>query len=105
MVECLACHEPIPKSSALIRGGLGGDACTEAFYCCPSCGQYTLAIYKDSFFGKDSVSLSGPLSPAQTEPKLAIIARCPDQLNRNCVCEAHRAYFGAWLDDIWRGAG
>lgn len=105
MVECLACHEPIPKSTALIRGGLMGAAYTEAYYCCPACGQYTLAIYHDSFAGNDSISLTGPLTPEQTEPKLAIIARCPNQLDRNCICDAHKQYFGAWLDDIWEGAG
>ncbi len=105
MVQCLACHEPIAKSTAVIRGGLMGHAYTEAYFRCPVCGQYTLAVYRDVGGGQDEVSYNGPIKPEQAEPKLAIIAECPDQLNRNCLCDAHRKFFAAWLDDIWEGAG
>jgi len=105
MVQCLACHEPIAKSSAVIRGGLMGAAYTEAYFHCPSCGNYTIAGYRDAGGGRDEVTYRGPIPAEQAEPKLAIIAQCPDQLNRNCLCDAHRKFFAAWLDDIWEGAG
>jgi hypothetical protein len=105
VVKCQACLEPIPRSTALIRGGVSGAACIEAYFRCPACGEYTLAVYVDSLSGPDTVTLYGPLAAATTEAKLAIIARCPDPLNRSCQCAAHKEYLAAWLDEVWRGAG
>jgi hypothetical protein len=27
-----------------------------------------------------------------------LIKQCPEPWNKKCRCEAHRAYFGGWLD-------
>ena len=105
MVECRACHEPIHKSHMVVHGCLMGPGYTETFYCCPACGQYTLAIYLDASTGTTAVSIHGPLPAAQTEAKLANLARCPNPNNPHCRCEAHREYFGVWLDEVLRSAG
>ena len=35
---------------------------------------------------------------AEGDAKLALIKRCDQPWNKKCRCDAHREYFGGWLD-------
>jgi len=75
-----------------------GDEYTESYYLCPHCGVFTVEVYHDRFLGGDNVSLRGPISKSEGEAKIELIRQCPEPWNKNCRCEAHRSYFGRWLD-------
>ncbi len=98
MITCLTCRRSLPEPHALINGRVMGDDHTEAYYFCPHCDHFVLALYRDSQGGDIGPSLQGPLSHEQAAPKLALIARCKKPTRVRCTCEAHREYFGERLD-------
>jgi hypothetical protein len=84
--------------AASISGSIMGDEYTESFFFCDTCRVYTVEIWRGRFCGEDSVVASGPLSKAEGDAKVELIKRCPEPWNKGCRCEAHREYFGSFLD-------
>ena len=85
---------PVPS----ISGGIMGDEYIESYFFCPHCKVYTVEVYHDRFMGEDSVSTRGPIPKSEGDAKIEIIKRCSKPWNKKCRCEAHREYFGNWLD-------
>ncbi len=81
-----------------ISGGIMGDEYIESYYLCTHCDVYTIEVIHDRFLGEEDVSLRGPVSKSEAEAKIDLIRRCPEPGNKKCRCEAHRSYFGRWLD-------
>jgi len=103
VVKCASCGVDLAADVDRTRKGficasIMGDEHIETYFFCEACGVYTVEDYHDRFMGDDEVSTSGPVSKDKGDRKLAIIARCPDPANKRCRCEAHREYFGSWLD-------
>jgi hypothetical protein len=83
---------------ASISGGIMGDEYIETYYYCDKCGLYTVKIFHDSFMGEESVSIRGPLSKSEGDEKVTLIQKCAEPWDKKCRCEAHKEYFGDWLD-------
>jgi uncharacterized protein YdeI (BOF family) len=83
---------------ASICGSIMGDEDIETYYYCDGCGQYTVEVYHDRFLGEEEVSIRGPLSKAEGDAKVELIKKCPEPWDKKCRCEAHKEYFGGWLD-------
>ena len=98
MIACLTCHRELPEPQSLINGRVMGEDHTEAYYYCPQCDHFILALYLDQIGEESEPSLQGPLSHKEVAPKLAIIARCQKPTRVRCTCDAHREYFGGCLD-------
>ncbi len=75
-----------------------GDEYVESYYFCDDCGVYTVEVYHDRFCGDDEVSLRGPVSRSDGDAKVELIRRCSEPWDKKCRCDAHRSYFGSWLD-------
>lgn len=103
MVRCPRCGRVLEdegkgKVTASISGSVMGDEYTESYFLCDACQVYTVRIWRERFCGEDSVSVSGPLSKAEGDAKVELINRCPEPWNKRCRCDAHREYFGSFLD-------
>lgn len=103
MVTCTRCGRDLDQQQGegfvpSISGGIMGDEYIESYYLCPHCGVYTVEIVHDRFLGEEEVSLRGPVSKSEGDEKIELIRRCPEPWNKKCRCEAHRSYFGRWLD-------
>ena len=83
---------------ASISGGIMGDEYIESYYLCPACGVYTVEVYHDRFSGEDSVNFRGPVPKAEGDAQVALIAQCSEPWSKRCRCEAHRSYWGDFLD-------
>jgi hypothetical protein len=103
MIRCSQCgreFNPQRKEGfvASISGSIMGDEYIETYFFCDPCGVYTVDIYHDRFSGEDETSVRGPLSKSEGDAKVELIKRCSEPWNKKCRCEAHRSYFGGWLD-------
>ncbi len=103
MIHCSQCGRPLvdPGKGALaasISGSIMGDEYTESLLFCQSCQAYTVEIRRERFCGEESVAAGGPLSKAEGDAKVELIKRCPEPWDKRCRCEAHRGYFGPFLD-------
>ena len=83
---------------ASISGSIMGDEYIESYFFCNTCGVYTVEIYHDRFQGEDEISIRGPVSKSEGDEKVKLIQQCPETWDKKCRCEAHRTYFGGWLD-------
>ncbi len=99
-MNCSHCGKEFEKADrvASISGRLMGDECTDSYYWCEACGVYTLRLLREIFAGPDTESTADPLSKQEGDRRLEIIRRCPEPYNERCRCEAHKEYFGGWLD-------
>jgi len=102
-MKCSKCGETLDDGDqgarvASICGGVMGDEYIETYYFCERCQVYTVEVYHDRFSGEDSISIRGPIAREEGEAKIEIIRRCPKPGSKRCRCEAHREYFGNWLD-------
>jgi hypothetical protein len=75
-----------------------GDEETESWFYCPDCTAYTRSRSRDRFHGEEVVRPGEPFPRERAEQWLAIIRRCEEPWDKRCRCEAHREYFGGWLD-------
>ncbi len=103
MIHCSQCGRTLAEQGkgdlvASISGSIMGDEYTESFFFCQVCQVYTFEIWRERFCGEDSFSSSGPISKAAGDEKVALIRRCEEPWNKKCRCEAHREYFGPFLD-------
>ena len=103
VVYCLQCGRNLEKEMqhnpvASITGEIAGDEYTESYYFCSHCKMYTIEIFHERFSGNDTISLKGPVSETEGRKKIDLIKQCPDPWDKHCRCDAHRAYFGKWLD-------
>jgi hypothetical protein len=84
---------PVASISAIVMG----DEYIHSFYFCDSCDVYTEQTWRDVFTtGEDQITVSGPLSRAEGEAKIAVIRRCKEPWNERCRCDAHQEFFGPW---------
>jgi len=99
-VRCSRCGAPFPPEECLacISGRIMGDSCTDSYYWCAACSVYTVHFERDAFAGPQTARISEPIGKEEGERRLAIIRSCPDLPDERCRCDAHRAYFGDWLD-------
>jgi hypothetical protein len=81
-----------------ISARIMGDECTDDYYWCAACQVYTIRLCREMFAGPDVVHDSDPIPKEEGERRLAIIRACVQPGDERCRCEAHRAYFGDWLD-------
>jgi hypothetical protein len=103
MIPCSKCGKDLSeegKNSALasISGSIMGDEYTESFFFCKDCQVYTVIIVHDRFCGEEDVSYRGPLTKKEGDEDVKLIKQCSTPWDKKCRCEAHRAYFGVWLD-------
>lgn len=103
MIRCTQCGKEINLQDLegfvpSISGGIMGDEYIESYYKCVPCGVYTIEVFHDRFLGEEDVSFRGPVSTSEAEKKITLIRQCLDPGNKKCRCDAHRAYFGKWLD-------
>jgi hypothetical protein len=84
--------------SALISGRLMGDECTDVYYWCAACEVYTIRLYREVFAGPETAHDCEPIAKDEGDRRLEIIRRCPNPGDDRCRCDAHREYFGGWLD-------
>ena len=103
MIECLQCGKALTGGEqnaivASISGGIMGDEYTESYLLCGDCGVYTVAVFRDRFCGPETVSGRGPVSKAEGDAKIELIRQCSNPSDKKCRCDAHRSYFGSWLD-------
>jgi len=75
-----------------------GDEYTESYFLCKECGAYTVECFRDRFLGEGDLSVRGPVPQAEGDAKVFLIKQCPQPWDKKCRCEAHRSYFGSWLD-------
>jgi hypothetical protein len=99
-VRCRRCGKPFVKEEhvALIAGRVMGDECTDCYYWCGTCGVYTVRLYRDVFCGEETAHDSEPISREEGDRRLELIRSCAHPNDERCQCEAHREYFGGWLD-------
>jgi hypothetical protein len=99
-LRCVKCGRSFAAEErvALISGKVMGDECTDVYYWCEACGVYSIRLYRDAFLGEETSSDSKPIPREEGDRRLALIGRCPEPWNERCRCEAHREYFGGWLD-------
>ena len=103
MIRCSQCEREFDRKGedkfvASISGSIMGDEYIETYFFCNNCGVYTVEIYHDRFLGEDEISVRGPLSKSEGDEKVKLIQQCPEPWDKKCRCEAHRVYFGGWLD-------
>lgn len=100
MIKCPQCRKILEQDAgvASISGSIMGDEYTESYFFCAKCGVYTVEVYHDRFVGEDDVSVRGPVAKSEGDAKVQLIKRCSKPWDKKCRCEAHRAYFGGWLD-------
>jgi hypothetical protein len=99
-MKCKQCGREFLKEdqAASISGSIMGDECTDAYYRCPVCRRYTVAIWRDNFTGVETMKLSGPVSEHDGDERVRLIGRCSRTWDKKCRCEAHREYFNDALD-------
>ena len=102
-VQCKQCGRELAgqgaKSSvASISGSIVGDEDIESYFFCQACGVYTVEVYHDRFLGEDEISLRGPIPKAAGDSQVELIRQCSEPWNKKCRCQAHKSYFGEWLD-------
>ena len=97
---CSQCRRLLTATDRVagISGRIMGDECTDIYYWCAPCAVYTIRLYRDAFCGPETSRDSDPIPCDEGDRRLALIHRCPAPLDARCRCEAHREYFGAWLD-------
>jgi hypothetical protein len=103
MIRCSQCDREFDRKGedtfvASISGSIMGDEYIESYLFCDNCRVYTVEIYHDRFLGEDEISVRGPLSKSEGDEKVKLIQQYPEPWDKKCRCEAHRAYFGEWLD-------
>ena len=103
MIHCSQCGSPLVGQgkgtlAASISGSIMGDEYTESLFFCHTCQAYKIEIRRERFCGEDSVASSGPLSKAEGGAKIELIKRCPEPWNRGYRCDAHREYYGSFLE-------
>ena len=102
-MKCSQCGREFNRENnegymASISGSIMGDEYIETSYYCDRCGQYTVEVYHDRFLGEEDISVRGPLSKAEGDAQVELIKKCPEPWDKKCRCEAHKEYFGRWLD-------
>jgi len=99
-VHCSRCGRPFENEERLacISGKVMGDEYTDCYYWCGTCEVYTIRLFRDAFCGTETARDSTPISREDGDRRLELIRGCPDPNDERCQCEAHRGYFGGWLD-------
>ena len=99
-MRCAGCGKEFDKTCqvASISGRIMGDECTDVYYWCESCGVYTLRMIREVFAGPETERACDPMSNLEGDRRIEIIGRCSEPYDERCRCEAHREYFGDWLD-------
>lgn len=99
-MRCAGCGKQFEASGrvASISGRIMGDECTDSYYWCEACGTYTLRMLREIFAGPDTESSGIAIAKEEGDRRLEIIRRCAEPWDERCRCEAHRKYFGDWLD-------
>jgi hypothetical protein len=102
-IKCLQCDQELGGEHkedivASISGSIMGDENIDTYYYCSKCGVYTVEVYHDRFTGLEETSFRGPIAKAQGDIKVEIIRQCTRPWDKKCRCDAHRSYFGDWLD-------
>jgi len=102
-IKCLQCDQELGGEHkedivASISGSIMGDEYIDTYYYCSKCGVYTVEVCHDRFTGPEETSVRGPLAKAQGDSKVEIIRQCTRPWDKKCRCDAHRSYFGDWLD-------
>lgn len=98
MIPCAGCGSPLDKPVAAMSGSIMGDEESEAWYYCATCAVYTRSRSRDRFHGEDETRRPAAFSKEKGDAQVAVIRRCAEPWNKSCRCDAHREYFGPWLD-------
>lgn len=99
-MDCQKCHRTFLDEElvASISGSIMGDEVSDVYYLCPVCDHYTIVTWWDDFSGEETMKVSGPLTQAIGDERIAIIQRCSEPWNKKCRCKAHLEYFNNTLD-------
>ncbi len=98
VTACAHCGSSIDNAAASISGSVMGDEETEAWFYCSDCAAYTRVRGRDRFHGEENVRPGEPFSLERGDHQVGIIRRCERPWDKSCRCDAHREYFGGWLD-------
>ena len=100
IMNCIQCTREFLKDErvASISGSIMGDEYTDVYYLCPVCRVYTVANWRDSFTGNETMTLSGPMADHEGHARVELIKTCSRAWDKKCRCEAHRDYFNNALD-------
>jgi predicted RNA-binding Zn-ribbon protein involved in translation (DUF1610 family) len=94
-VDCASCGRALRRAEAALAVFVLGDEYTYSYFACPTCGQWTVEVYQDSFTGDDSRWTLGPFPRALGERAVALVRACPRPHDKTCGCASHRAlYYG-----------
>jgi hypothetical protein len=98
--KCAVCASQLTvnRQVAVISGCVMGDECTDVYYLCSSCGEHTLMLYRDVFCGPETEHAPIHLTKEDSESRIALVRQCETPGDAHCHCEAHKIYFGGWLD-------
>ena len=83
---------------ASISAKIMGDECTDSYYWCGACEVYTVRLLREVFVGPETAHASEPIPKPEGDRRLTLIRSCPEPWDERCQCDAHRVYFGGWLD-------
>ncbi len=99
-MQCARCGREFENKDrvACISGRLMGDECTDLYYWCEACGVYSLRLCREIFAGPETERIADPISKEEGDRRIALIRRCDQPYDERCRCEAHKEYFGGWLD-------
>ena len=96
--ECARCQQSLRGPVASISGSIMGDEESESWFWCEVCSTYTRTRSRDRFHGDETVRRGEAVSQEEGARWIAIIDRCSEAGDKRCRCDAHREYFGPWLD-------
>lgn len=96
-IKCQQCHRPFQRDAW--AGTILGESHGDTWFLCPICNLYTVVTTWDTVTAKDNRSVSGPISKAEGDQRLALIRQCLEPTNKQCYCDAHLAYFNPFQAD------
>ena len=96
-IRCQQCHRPFQRDAW--AGTILGENHGDTWFLCPICNLYTIVTTWDTVTAKDNRSVSGPISKAEGDQRLALIRQCLEPTNKQCYCAAHLAYFNPFRAD------
>jgi hypothetical protein len=97
-LRCPRCGGAAAKPVASMTGSIMGDEETESYYFCGPCQVYFIEYFRDSFTLGESARQSKELPKTVGDARIALVRRCETPWDKTCRCEAHKEYFGGWLD-------
>ena len=93
-MNCITCKADLGrKPRAAIALFVSGDERIRSYFWCNRCGVYTGEDYHDRFLGDSDAHTYGPITAADGDRAVALIAKCPEPQNKFCSCTSHQELY------------